>query len=194
MSSSSSSSSNSNQKLKVVVIGGGISGIATGIRLSEALGDRLDLTVSLTSTSAAGPRYSLLTQIIEKKGSPGGVWRDSKWPGAGVDVPIHLYSLYSDLNPEWDTVFASQPEVLAYWEKLVDKHGEYGERKSTTSPTADSLQSSATPSCSTTSSPRRPGTRPARPTRSPSRARSQARRSTSRPTSSCRPLDRSLCP
>ncbi len=91
-------------KIKVVVIGGGISGIASGIRLSEALGSRLDLT------------------ILEKGASPGGVWRDSKWPGAGVDVPIHLYSLYSDLNPEWDSVFASQPEVLAYWEGLVDKH------------------------------------------------------------------------
>lgn len=33
-------------KIKVVVIGGGISGIATGIRLTEALGDRLELTVS----------------------------------------------------------------------------------------------------------------------------------------------------
>lgn len=32
-------------KIKVVVIGGGISGIATGIRLSETLGDRLELTV-----------------------------------------------------------------------------------------------------------------------------------------------------
>lgn len=50
------------------------------------------------------------------------MWRDSKWPGAGVDVPIHLYSLYSDLSPEWDTVYASQPEVLAYWEGLVDKY------------------------------------------------------------------------
>jgi cation diffusion facilitator CzcD-associated flavoprotein CzcO len=91
-------------KIKVVVIGGGISGIASGIRLSEALGAKLDLT------------------ILEKGASPGGVWRDSKWPGAGVDVPIHLYSLYSDLSPEWDSVFASQPEVLAYWERLVDKH------------------------------------------------------------------------
>lgn len=33
-------------KIKVVIIGGGISGIASGIRLTEALGDRLDLTVS----------------------------------------------------------------------------------------------------------------------------------------------------
>lgn len=50
------------------------------------------------------------------------MWRDSLWPGAGVDVPIHLYSLYSDLSPDWDEVFASQPEVLAYWQSLIEKH------------------------------------------------------------------------
>lgn len=50
------------------------------------------------------------------------MWRDSLWPGAGVDVPIHLYSLYSDLTPEWGEVFASQPEVLAYWQGLIEKH------------------------------------------------------------------------
>lgn len=51
------------------------------------------------------------------------MWRDSKWEGAGVDVPIHLYQLGGELNPNWPTVYASQPEVLAYWEGLVDKHG-----------------------------------------------------------------------
>jgi cation diffusion facilitator CzcD-associated flavoprotein CzcO len=61
-------------------------------------------------------------QIFEKRSSLGGVWRDAKWPGAGVDVPIHLYSLFSDLKSDWTTLFAEQPEVLAYWESLVDKH------------------------------------------------------------------------
>lgn len=43
-------------------------------------------------------------------------------PSPGVDVPIHLYSLYSDLKPDWTKLYAEQPEVLAYWEALVDKH------------------------------------------------------------------------
>ncbi|KAL1407865.1 hypothetical protein Q8F55_007301 [Vanrija albida] len=90
--------------IRVVVIGGGISGIAQGIRLKEELGDKVAIT------------------ILEKRSSPGGVWRDSKWAGAGVDVPIHLYQLGGELNPDWSTVYASQPEVLAYWEGLVDKH------------------------------------------------------------------------
>jgi len=63
------------------------------------------------------------SQLFEKRSSLGGVWRDAKWPGAGVDVPIHLYSLFSDLKSDWTTLFAEQPEVLAYWESLVDKHG-----------------------------------------------------------------------
>jgi len=37
---------------------------------------------------------------------------------------VHLYSLYSDLNSDWSEYYASQPEVLAYWERLVDKHSQ----------------------------------------------------------------------
>lgn len=31
--------------------------------------------------------------------------------------------MYSDLNPDWSERFASQPDVLAYWESLIDRHG-----------------------------------------------------------------------
>jgi len=41
---------------------------------------------------------------------------------AGVDVPIHLYSLYSDPKADWTTTYAEQPEVLAYYDGLVDKY------------------------------------------------------------------------
>lgn len=51
------------------------------------------------------------------------MWRDAKWAGAGVDVPIHLYSLGSDLKPDWPDKYAAQPDVLAYWESLIDRHG-----------------------------------------------------------------------
>ena len=40
-----------------------------------------------------------------------------------MDIPIHLYALYSDLNPSWKSVYASQPDVLAFLEGLLDKHG-----------------------------------------------------------------------
>ncbi|ORY91546.1 hypothetical protein BCR35DRAFT_340447 [Leucosporidium creatinivorum] len=91
-------------RIRVAIVGGGISGIAQAIRLNEQLGSKVEIT------------------IFEKAAEPGGIWRDSKWPGAGVDVPIHLYSLYSDLKADWSTVYASQPEVLEYWKGLISKY------------------------------------------------------------------------
>lgn len=35
-----------------------------------------------------------------------------------VDVPIHLYSLYSHPNPEFNQKWASRDEVLAYWVRV----------------------------------------------------------------------------
>lgn len=61
-------------------------------------------------------------QIFEKADAIGGVWRDSRWPGAGVDVPIHFYALWSEPKSDWTQHYAEQAEVLAYWESLVDKH------------------------------------------------------------------------
>lgn len=42
-------------------------------------------------------------------------------PPRRVDVPIHLYSLYSHPNPDFSQKWASRDEVLAYWvrEELV---------------------------------------------------------------------------
>ncbi|KAK4686740.1 hypothetical protein P7C73_g3384, partial [Tremellales sp. Uapishka_1] len=57
--------STSNPK-RVVIIGGGISGIAQAIRLKEALKDKVQIT------------------ILEKASAPGGIWRDSTWPGADL--------------------------------------------------------------------------------------------------------------
>ncbi|GAA6010480.1 hypothetical protein JCM10207_001325 [Rhodosporidiobolus poonsookiae] len=93
-----------NRVTKVVIVGGGISGIATGVRLQEALGKACDFT------------------IYERADDVGGVWRDSKWPGAAVDVPIHLYSLYSHLNPSFSSKWAGRDEVLGYWKRIVARH------------------------------------------------------------------------
>ncbi|KAL8277870.1 hypothetical protein RQP46_009689 [Phenoliferia psychrophenolica] len=93
------------EPIRIAIVGAGISGIAQAIRLKQDLGSKAIVT------------------IYEREWRAGGVWRDSQWAGAGVDIPIHLYSLYSDLNPNWKSVYASQPEVLAYWESLIEKHG-----------------------------------------------------------------------
>ncbi|KAI5479419.1 monooxygenase [Pseudohyphozyma bogoriensis] len=100
--------------IRVAVVGGGISksflssrsqcGIAQGVRLREQLGKNVEIT------------------IYERATEPGGVWRDSTWPGAGVDVKIALYQLYSHLNPNWSEVWAGRDEVLAYWNRIIDQH------------------------------------------------------------------------
>ncbi|GAA6062495.1 hypothetical protein JCM10212_001868 [Sporobolomyces blumeae] len=89
--------------VRVVIVGGGISGIAQGVRLQEKLGRNVEFT------------------IYERAHSVGGVWRDSTWPGAGVDVPIHLYSLYSHpsiFREKW----AGRNDVLAYWKQIARRH------------------------------------------------------------------------
>jgi cation diffusion facilitator CzcD-associated flavoprotein CzcO len=62
--------------------------------------------------------------VFEKEEAAGGTWLNSTWPGAGVDIPIHLYSLYSDPKSDWDRVFAEQREVLEYLNNCIEKNGE----------------------------------------------------------------------
>ncbi|BGP51134.1 hypothetical protein JCM10450v2_007063 [Rhodotorula kratochvilovae] len=90
--------------VRVVIVGGGISGIAQAVRLQEQLGNKVDFT------------------IFERSHDVGGVWRDSTWPGTAVDVPIHMYCLYSHLNPGFSSKWAGRDEVLGYWKRIVARH------------------------------------------------------------------------
>jgi len=38
-------------------------------------------------------------------------------------VPIHWYSLSTDLKPDWSRYVAGQPEILGYWDDLWRKNG-----------------------------------------------------------------------
>ncbi|KAM0788798.1 hypothetical protein ACM66B_002886 [Microbotryomycetes sp. NB124-2] len=90
--------------LRVAVVGAGMSGIAQAIRLKQELGN------------------SVVISVFEKADSAGGVWRDALWPGAGSDVPSHLYQLYSDPG-EWNSYYAKQEDILEFWRNLIVKHG-----------------------------------------------------------------------
>src|SRR5262249_367430 len=52
-----------------------------------------------------------------------GTWRDNTYPGAGCDVPSHLYCFSFEPNPDWSRVFAGQPEILRYLEHCATKYG-----------------------------------------------------------------------
>lgn len=86
----------------VIIAGSGFGGIGMGVRLK-----------------AQGCSNFL---ILEKAARPGGTWRDNHYPGAGCDIPSHLYSYSFAQNPDWSRVYSLQPEILAYIEGVVQDH------------------------------------------------------------------------
>jgi cation diffusion facilitator CzcD-associated flavoprotein CzcO len=88
--------------LRFAIIGAGMAGILSAIKLLEAGLD--DFTV------------------YEKAERVGGTWRENTYPGVACDVPSHLYSYSFELNPEWSHLFAPGDEILAYFERVAAKH------------------------------------------------------------------------
>lgn len=91
-------------QVKVLVIGAGLSGLAAGIKLSEAGYD---------------------FEIIEKLPEVGGTWYTARYPGAGVDTPSHFYSFSFAQNPNWSTYTPKGPEMRDY---LIAVSHEFGLR------------------------------------------------------------------
>ncbi len=91
------------ESVRVAVIGAGAGGLCMGMRLkAEGIHDFV---------------------IIEKSDGVGGTWRDNSYPDAACDVPSHFYSFSFAPNPEWSRKWAKQPEILDYFEGLVDRFG-----------------------------------------------------------------------
>ena len=70
-----------------VIIGAGFSGLTMASRLK-------DIGVNFT--------------IIEKAEEVGGTWWHNTYPGAGCDIPSHLYSISFYPNPNWTKSFSMQ--------------------------------------------------------------------------------------
>ncbi|MCB9387532.1 MAG: NAD(P)-binding domain-containing protein [Microthrixaceae bacterium] len=88
--------------LPVVIIGCGMSGLLAAIRVQEA-----------------GLPYT----VIEKNDGVGGTWWENTYPGARVDVGNHFYCYSFEPSDHWSEFFARQPELQAYFESVMDKHG-----------------------------------------------------------------------
>ncbi|TQM31850.1 flavin-containing monooxygenase [Nocardia bhagyanarayanae] len=87
------------ERCEVAVIGSGFSGLGVAINLKRCgIEDFV---------------------ILERAESVGGTWRDNVYPGCAVDVPSVLYS-YSFFPGDWSRLFATQPELRAYTESVVD--------------------------------------------------------------------------
>ncbi|GGS51331.1 flavin-binding monooxygenase [Planobispora rosea] len=61
--------------------------------------------------------------VFEKGDDVGGTWRDNTYPGAGCDIPSHLYSFSFERYSSWTRRYPGQPEILGYLEECADKYG-----------------------------------------------------------------------
>ena len=61
--------------------------------------------------------------IFEKSDRLGGTWYDNSYPGAGCDVPSHLYCFSFEPNPSWSRKFSLQPEIQDYLDHCAVKYG-----------------------------------------------------------------------
>ncbi len=89
------------RQLKVLVIGAGMSGLLTGIRLSQA---------------------GVPFEIIETNADVGGTWLVNTYPGCRVDNSNHMYSYSFEPNHAWPQHFSPQPELLKYFRGVAAKY------------------------------------------------------------------------
>lgn len=91
------------EEVEIVVIGAGFAGLAMASRLlTEGFSDLV---------------------VLERADDVGGTWRDNTYPGAGCDIPSHLYSLSFNPNPGWSRDYSRQPEILDYLRDSADRFG-----------------------------------------------------------------------
>jgi cation diffusion facilitator CzcD-associated flavoprotein CzcO len=88
--------------LRFAVIGAGMSGILSAVKLQEA--GFTDFTV------------------YEKADRVGGTWRDNTYPGLSCDVPSHLYSYSFSPSAEWSHRFSPGGEIQDYFERVAREH------------------------------------------------------------------------
>jgi 4-hydroxyacetophenone monooxygenase len=89
-------------KMKVIVVGAGMSGLLTGIRLQQAGVDFI---------------------IVEKNPDAGGTWFENVYPGCRVDNPNHMYSYSFEPNHDFPQYYSTQPVLLDYFHRVADKYG-----------------------------------------------------------------------
>jgi cation diffusion facilitator CzcD-associated flavoprotein CzcO len=80
-------------QLSVAIIGAGVSGLATGLRLERS-----------------GTPFT----IFEKASEVGGTWRENRYPGLTIDVPSPIYTFSGHRNPHWRRLLPDAAEILAY--------------------------------------------------------------------------------
>ncbi|MCA0245509.1 MAG: NAD(P)/FAD-dependent oxidoreductase [Proteobacteria bacterium] len=88
---------------RFAIIGAGMSGILTAIKLKE--------------------RGIEDFAIYEKAARLGGTWRDNTYPGLSCDVPSHVYAYSFELKGDWSHRFSPGAEIQGYFEGVARKYG-----------------------------------------------------------------------
>jgi 4-hydroxyacetophenone monooxygenase len=88
-------------KLRVIVVGAGMSGLLTAIRLQQA-----------------GVAFT----VIEKDADVGGTWLENVYPGCRVDNPNHMYSYSFEPNHDFPQYYSTQPVLLDYFRRVAEKY------------------------------------------------------------------------
>jgi len=88
-------------RAQVIIVGSGFAGICMAVQLR---------------------RMGLTFLVLERASEIGGTWRDNTYPGCSCDVPSHLYSFSFEPYSDWSRVYPTQPELLAYLKRCIDKY------------------------------------------------------------------------
>jgi 4-hydroxyacetophenone monooxygenase len=89
------------KNMRVLVIGAGMSGLLSAIRLKQA---------------------GIAFDVIEKNKDVGGTWFENSYPGCRVDTQNHLYSYSFEPNHEWPQHYSTQDVLLSYFRGVSKKH------------------------------------------------------------------------
>ena len=99
------SSNPQNKNLRFIIIGGGMAGILSAVKLKEA-------------------GYTNFT-LYEKASSLGGTWRENQYPGVACDVPSHFYCYSFAPNPDWSYNCSPGAEIYEYLQSVADQFDVY---------------------------------------------------------------------
>src|ERR1700754_4196206 len=88
-------------KMNVVIVGAGLSGLLSAIRLSQA---------------------GVPFVIVEKNADVGGTWYENAYPGCRVDNPNHMYSYSFEPNHAFPYHFSTQDVLHDYFRRIADKY------------------------------------------------------------------------
>ncbi len=98
----SSTADTTGSDLRFIIMGAGMSGILSAIKLQEA---------GLNNYA-----------IYEKAERLGGTWRENEYAGIACDVPSHMYSYSFAPNPEWSHRHSPGAEIQAYFEDVATRY------------------------------------------------------------------------